>query len=155
MKTESQTPLTDGTWEHSKRSSEYCHGKDNKGAIWQDVACDMRDLCRKLERDKNDLSIAMSPLDRIAQLSEELRNAAETVASVSATRADLAAKASRLSAENAILRAEKEHKENCIANLRSQLADGQEQAKRDSATIKRLMTQGDIFRQDLKQFYAQ
>lgn len=56
MKTESQTPLTDGTWKHSKRSSEYCHGKDNKAAIWQDIACDMRDLCRKLEQDRTELS---------------------------------------------------------------------------------------------------
>ena len=66
----------------------------------------------------------MSPLNRIAQLSEELRNAAETVASVSATRADLAAKASQLSDENAL--------------LRSQLRDAQEQSRRDSETIARL-----------------
>ena len=59
MKT--NTPLTDGTWKHSKRNAEYCHGTDNKdgtdnkAAIWQDIACDMRDLCRKLEQDREEL----------------------------------------------------------------------------------------------------
>ena len=53
MKT--NTPLTDRTWEASKRGAEYYHGKDDKAAIWQDIACDMRDLCEKLEQDREEL----------------------------------------------------------------------------------------------------
>jgi len=59
-------------------------------------------------------SKAMSPLDRIAQLNQEVAELKEAHA-----------------AANRLLQLEKD----TVALLRSQLKDGQEQAKRDSATI--------------------
>ena len=50
MKTE--TPKTDKAFNAAIRSATYSHGSHLPADAWKDIACDMRDLCRKFESNR-------------------------------------------------------------------------------------------------------
>lgn len=45
------SPQTDAQFTSAIAAASCSHGKD-MAAVWRDVACEMRDLCRMLERDR-------------------------------------------------------------------------------------------------------